>query len=215
MQDRCDFNQTQEAVRDYYEEKLQRYGSTAAGVDWNSQESQTLRFEQLLKVCDEKAPFSLIDYGCGYGALATCMMEQGLSFQYQGFDISPRMVAKAKEIHRGNPSCRFFEEEAILTPAEFVVASGIFNVKLQAEEAQWKAYVLHTLERIHALSERGFAFNLLTSHSEPHRMRPDLYYADPCFFLDHCKTRFSKDVALLHDYGLYEFTLLVRKTKGL
>lgn len=204
-----------EAVKQYYHLKLEAHGPTPSGVDWNSEESQTLRFEQLLKVCDEKVPFSLIDYGCGYGALATCMMEQGLSFQYQGFDISPQMVAKAKEFHRGNPSCRFFEEEALLTPAEFVVASGVFNVKLQAEGAEWKVYVLHTLERIHALSESGFAFNLLTSHSEPHRMRPDLYYADPCFFFDYCKTRFSKDVALLHDYGLYEFTLLVRKTKGL
>jgi hypothetical protein len=42
-------------------------------------------------------------------------------------------------------------------------------------------------------------------------MRPDLYYGDPAFFFDHCKTHYARDVALLHDYGLYEFTLLVRK----
>ena len=42
-------------------------------------------------------------------------------------------------------------------------------------------------------------------------MRADLYYGDPCFFFDHCKTRYSKQVGLLHDYGLYEFTILVRK----
>jgi hypothetical protein len=43
-------------------------------------------------------------------------------------------------------------------------------------------------------------------------MRNYLYYADPCALFDLCKRRYSKHVALLHDYGLYEFTILVRKT---
>jgi hypothetical protein len=42
-------------------------------------------------------------------------------------------------------------------------------------------------------------------------MREDLYYADPARLFDHCKTRFARNVTLLHDYGLYEFTMLVRK----
>ena len=37
-------------------------------------------------------------------------------------------------------------------------------------------------------------------------MRADLYYADPRAFFDLCKRHYSKQVALLHDYGLYEFT---------
>jgi hypothetical protein len=41
-------------------------------------------------------------------------------------------------------------------------------------------------------------------------MRADLYYADPLFFFEHCRQRFSRRVALLHDYPLYEFTILVR-----
>jgi len=42
-------------------------------------------------------------------------------------------------------------------------------------------------------------------------MRPDLHYADPCVLFDRCKRRHSPRVALLHDYGLWEFTILVRK----
>ena len=45
------------------------------------------------------------------------------------------------------------------------------------------------------------------------RMLADLYYADPCALFDHCKTKYSRNVALLHDYGLYEFTLIVRKER--
>jgi hypothetical protein len=45
-------------------------------------------------------------------------------------------------------------------------------------------------------------------------MRPDLYYGDPCALFDHCKRRYARNVAVLHDYGLYEFTILVRKDLG-
>jgi hypothetical protein len=51
---------------------------------------------------------------------------------------------------------------------------------------------------------------MLTKYSDADRMRGDLYYGDPAFFFDHCKRSFSRNVALLHDYGLYEFTILVR-----
>jgi hypothetical protein len=64
---------------------------------------------------------------------------------------------------------------------------------------------------MNSLSRAGFAFNALTKYSDAEFMRPDLYYADPLFLFDHCKCRYSKFVALLHDYPLYEFTILVRK----
>jgi hypothetical protein len=58
---------------------------------------------------------------------------------------------------------------------------------------------------------KGFAFNCLTSYSDPERMRDDLYYGDPCYYFDLCKRLYSPQVSLLHDYGLWEFTIIVRK----
>jgi hypothetical protein len=54
---------------------------------------------------------------------------------------------------------------------------------------------------------------MLTKYSDAERMagRPDLFYGDPLFFFDFCKRNFSRNVALLHDYGLYDFTIIVRK----
>jgi hypothetical protein len=43
-------------------------------------------------------------------------------------------------------------------------------------------------------------------------MRDNLYYADPFLLFDYCKKTYSRNVALLRDYGLYEFTLLIRKS---
>jgi hypothetical protein len=51
---------------------------------------------------------------------------------------------------------------------------------------------------------------MLTRYADPQLMRKDLYYADPGRYFRLCKERYSRNVALLHDYDLYEFTILVR-----
>lgn len=198
-------------VESYYSEKIAVHGATARGVDWNSPDSQRLRFVQLLKLTDHSQPFTINDYGCGYGALADYLKGEGYAFQYWGFDISPRMIAKAAELHAGMRELTFVNKKDNLNEADYTVASGIFNVKLRASSTEWESYVLRTLETINRLSKRGFAFNVLTKYSDPELRRPDLYYADPLFFFDYCKTKFSRFVSLIHDYPLYEFTILVKK----
>jgi hypothetical protein len=47
--------------------------------------------------------------------------------------------------------------------------------------------------------------------SDPERMRGDLYSGGPCRYFDLCKTLYSRQVALLRYYGLWEFTIIVRK----
>src|SRR5258708_13894992 len=81
----------------YYSNKVNTHGTSHCGVDWNSTESQMLRFDQVLKVCDSKAPFSINDYGCGYGALAAYLNHQGLHYTYYGFDISLEMISRARK----------------------------------------------------------------------------------------------------------------------
>jgi SAM-dependent methyltransferase len=198
-------------VESYYSDKIQVHGPTAQGVDWNSANSQRLRFVQLLKLIDRNQPFTINDYGCGYGALADYLRSKGYAFQYLGFDISPEMVAKANELHAGMQGVAFVGKERDLREADYTVASGIFNVRLKAATEAWEDYMLRTLAAINGLSKRGFAFNVLTKYSDPEFQRPDLYYADPLFLFEYCKTKFSRFVTLLHDYPLYEFTILVRK----
>ena len=66
------------------------------------------------------------------------------------------------------------------------------------------------LDAMAQASTRGFAFNMLSTFSDPDRRRPDLYYADPRVVFGACKERYSERVALLHDYPLWEFTTIVR-----
>jgi cyclopropane fatty-acyl-phospholipid synthase-like methyltransferase len=197
-------------VGDYYTARLAAHGATHRGADWNSEESQDLRFEQLLKVVDPSGKFSINDYGCGYGALALFLAASGRSFEYHGFDISQAMIATARSVTMSVEGCTFCDDLSLVRPADYTVASGIFSVKLDIDEAKWKEYVIDTIAVIAAKSTKGFAFNMLTRYSDADRMRRDLYYADPHFFFDHCRERYSRYVALLHDYPLFEFTILVR-----
>jgi SAM-dependent methyltransferase len=195
-------------VAGYYTDRLREFGTTARGADWRDEASQELRFAQLLKLVERPGAFGLNDYGCGYGALALYLRRRGFSCEYHGFDISAEMLQQAREL---NPEHDFVADDGLLGQADYTLASGIFNVRLEVGDEEWTAYVLDTLDRLDALSCHGFAFNMLTEYSDEDRMQPTLFYGDPGFFFDHCKRRYSRHVSLLHDYGLYEFTLLVRR----
>lgn len=194
-------------VERYYSGKFAEHGATAQGVDWNSPESQELRFAQLLRITERAESFSIVDYGCGYGALAGYLERLGVECQYAGYDLSPSMVAHAQTAH---PKRDFTTRRQDLPLADYAVASGIFNVKQEVPEATWREFVFETIADLATLGTNGFGFNMLTSYSDADRMRDHLYYADPGEFFEICKRVYSRNVALLHDYGLYEFTILVR-----
>lgn len=200
-------------VASYYAGKLALHGDTPAGVDWNGAASQTLRFEQLARLLPGPGDaFSLNDLGCGYGALFEFLQHRYPQVQYVGIDVSAEMIDAACRRVGSGTAARFVTGAAPDGVADYGVASGIFNVRLGRSDAEWQEYLEHTLDVLDKSSRKGFAFNCLTAYSDADRMRPELYYADPCRLFDLCKRRYARNVALLHDYGLYEFTMLVRKT---
>jgi hypothetical protein len=199
-----------DAVGAYYGAALARFGTTPRGVDWNSAESQALRFAQLLRVAEGDDDASLIDYGCGYGALVESLAGDGRNWRYQGFDICESMIEAAKRLHGRRGWCSFSADRDAVEPADYAIASGIFNVKLHHDGASWRRYVFAVLDDLASLGRRGFAFNALSTCSDAYRRRGDLFYADPLMFFQHCQQQFSRRVALLHDSPLCEFTIIVR-----
>jgi SAM-dependent methyltransferase len=199
------------SVEIYYSERIRFFGASAAGVDWNGEASQELRFQQLCKVLDERATISVGDLGCGYGAMLGFMKNAGFDVSYTGIDVSADMVRTAIELWPDDPRARFEVGNKIPLPMDYCVASGIFNVRGEVPDSAWTEYFYDTIMHLSEVSEKGFAFNCLTVFSDQDRMQARLYYADPCEVFRFCKANCARNVALLHDYGLYEFTILVRK----
>lgn len=200
------------SISEYYSDKLTQYGETARGVDWNGEEGQFLRFRQLEKVIDNSGHFSVNDLGCGYGALCDYLVRQYGELRYTGIDIAENMIHAAEVRFKDNEKARFVCSGAPDQVADYGIASGIFNVRLDRSDAEWQDYLVATLDVLDRTSRSGFSFNCLTSYSDEKLKRDYLYYADPCLLFDLCKRRYSRNVSLLHDYGLYEFTILVRKS---
>jgi SAM-dependent methyltransferase len=198
-------------VAQYYTTKLAEHGETPRGVDWNDEEGQKLRFEQLSRIIDRAYHFSINDLGCGYGAFYNFLLSKNEGFSYLGVDISDSMIRAAEQRYKDQSQACFMHSSEPNQVADFGVASGIFNVRMGRSEDEWRSYLKATLDVLDRTSRVGFAFNCLTSYSDIDKMRDYLYYADPCMLFDLCKRRYSRNVALLHDYGLYEFTILVRK----
>lgn len=198
-------------VADYYAAKLATHGATPSGVDWKNAEIHELRHRQFLRLLEGAPDASVLDLGCGYGDFFRFLRDAGHRGSFVGYDIVPGMIAQARELH-GEAADRQWRlghkpEETL----DFAVSSGIFNIKGGVSSERWARYVNATIELLAGAGRRGFAFNLLSLASDPERRRDDLYYADAGAMLTYCLARYGRHVALLHDYGLYEFTVIVRQ----
>lgn len=197
-------------VVQYYSARLEAHGPTPQGVDWNGVESHQLRHSQFLRLIEPSRHGSVIDLGCGFGDFLRFLRNSGHRGDFVGYDIAPSMIAKARELHGEGADRRWRVGTEPHETADFAIASGIFNVKGEIANEVWIDYVHQMLDILAHTSRRGFGFNILSLSSDPDRRRSNLYYADPVQMLAHCLSRYGRSVALLQDYGLYEFTILVR-----
>ena len=128
-----------------------------------------------------------------------------------GFDIAEEMIQAGNNKFDSRKTITFKVNIEDITPKDYCIANGIFNVKLNNNEEEWKRYIIETLDNINKLTIKGFSFNILTSYSDKDFMKDYLFYAEPEWLFKYCKENYSNQVAIFHDYPLYEFTILVRK----
>ena len=196
-------------VAAYYDRFFADHGATPAGVDWADHESQELRFETLLSGFDLKPGTTVLDFGCGYGALAEYLDRLGPDLRYQGFDVVKSMIADATVRHSGQRGRTFTSNRQELVAADLVVASGVFNVRLDAAHADWRLYVEDTLTTLRTLARQRLAFNLIPLASAPDLVRSHLFYVDPVEFGGWCRRMLDGKVSIVDGYGLWEFTVHV------
>lgn len=204
-----EFNRIIETTEAHYSKKVKEHGTDHKGVDWGSDNGQKIRFEQLIKYIDLTREISVLDYGCGYGALLDVLNKSNFKGTYQGYDISTTMIQKGRERYNCENSS-FTSDIEKLKKADYTLISGTFNVKLETPDDIWLPYILHTLKEIADLSRHGFVFNMLSSYTPSESREKDLYYADPRSIFDFCMKTFSGGVALSHDYNLPDFTVFVK-----
>jgi SAM-dependent methyltransferase len=201
-----------EAVEAYYSGTLRRHGAAPRGVDWSNTASQFLRFAQLVKICGFGAPFSLNDFGCGYGALLAYLADHhaSVAVTYRGVDIVPDMIEAARHRWKRTPCAAFAVGSECGGKADYSVASGVFNVRLGSPVTAWESYVESILSDLHASSRIGFSANFMSPLADE-TAGENLYRVEPERWIGFCTDKLGCDVERISGYGLPEFTLLVRR----
>jgi SAM-dependent methyltransferase len=192
----------------HYEARLREHGPGARGMDWKDERSQRLRFAMLVDGL-ELAGRSLHDVGCGSGELCAYLEERGLAVDYRGSDLSAEMIQAARARH---PRATFERADLLadeLAPADVLVTSGLFHVKLAATDEAWGSFVRDMLRRMFALARHAIAFNLMSDQVD-FRV-PELHYTSPAETLAFCQRELSPHVRLRHDYPLHEYTVHVHR----
>ena len=131
----------------------------ARQVAWMGYWDQDVRLAGLMAALPEDAEGSLLDVGCGLGALADHLPP---GVRYTGIDLLPKRIAQAKAMR---PDLRFEVADVLQWrhgPYDWVVCSGALNVAVaggRQAEADW---FQECLQAMWALTDKALLFNCLT-----------------------------------------------------
>ena len=155
----------------------------------------------------------LLDYGCGPALLIDYLEANDLmgNVEYTGLDSSPLMLDHAR---RRWPNYRFILADNELNLSadtfDFVIICGVFTVKFFDTYEIYLDLVQTTLEKIWGCCESRFSFNVMSKHVDWER--DDLFHLALHDMMSFCKSKLSRHISVRADYGLWEFSVTVRKT---
>lgn len=167
-------------------------------VGWRDRLQQSTYFAALVQV-GLRDDSSVLDVGCGQGDLYAFLGARGFHGQYTGVDLSPELIASARE--RFPATCFFLGDvlESALDAHDYVLASGLFDYRTSDSPVRLRA----TLRRMFALARQGLAWNMFAVAPPG---RSDLYHeplGDLLAFCDELTPHF----ALRRDYDPSHLTV--------
>ena len=200
-------------TKKYYENRLKKFGNNYKGMNWPNKSGQNLRFQELLKLFKFKNS-SIHDVGCGNGMLLDFLKRKRINFkEYLGTDISQKMIDQCKINFKNKKNINFLCVNIIkkkkIKKYDYVVSSGLFNIKNNFSSKEWQNYVYLTISKMFSLSKKGISFNLLTFDTTYRNNK--LYYQSVDDLFKYCRKNISKKIFINHSYKLWEYTVYIFK----
>jgi SAM-dependent methyltransferase len=178
---------------EFYRGLFLKHGDSAQAVFFSS-EGQRFRFDQLSRVGDLSGK-SVLDVGCGVGALCGFLATRYANVQYTGYDIVPETIAFAAAKY---PNARFRCVDILDEPAgetfNYVLISGIFNDAMAGATNFLKQMVAEAFARCTC----GLAFNFISNRVN--FANPEIAYHDPVDVFMFCVDQLSRKVTIKHHY---------------
>jgi SAM-dependent methyltransferase len=196
----------------HYSATFEVYGPNSQGVDWGDKEwAAELRNRNMLNVVNnfESSP-TLLDVGCGYGALGDLIKQNGIKINYHGIDVAANMInyAENKFSTESKFFCMDFLEWQPECKYDYIVCNGILTQKLQATHLEMHEYAKRLIRKMFDCASVGIAFNCMSTYVN--FQKDNLFYKNPSEILAWCMSELSPHVRLDASYELwYEYTVYV------
>ena len=206
----------------YFEGLLAQHGPNHKALDWNSVDSQHLRYKIIKEIFvygRKAAGISVLDVGCGLGDLYGFFKAEGIlsrnRIDYTGYDIAPKLIEAAKKKY---PEAKLEVKDILLErhvpKFDYIFCSGIFNIRIDDEETHLE-HVREMLFRAYDLAGCGVAVNFLSQGGLPIGDAEGInsgryYYFDPEKIMDYVRFVCSRFM-IRHDYHPGDFTVYLFK----
>jgi len=193
-------------IIDQYNQMLER-DEDFERVGWGSVESQNKRFKILTEIGDIDN-CSVLDVGCGLGALYEYFCSNKFNIAYTGVDINDRMIQVAQN---RNPDVEFIKTNLVSDSNNFKnrkfdysFVSGAFNLS----EEKHSNHLEQIFKTIFGMSNKGVAVNFLSIYAD--YFSPGEIYHNPIVSLE-LALSISRKVVLRQDYMSHDFTIYIYK----
>jgi len=141
----------------FYKSAIKKYGTTAKGVHWNSQDSQEIRFRTILKMLpNDLHNYTLADAGCGFGDFYYYLKQKPKSY------LGVESVKELQKIALIQTQCEIILADITkkeLRVRDYYICSGALNILTPFETHQFIA-------NCYKASKIGFIFNTLYGDKE-------------------------------------------------
>ena len=156
---------------------------------WGSPEGQRVRFDALVRAARYRGG-SVVDYGCGTGALRGYLASLGFPFTYLGLDMNGNLLPSA------DADFQVIDPDSVDFPhADYVFASGIFQFADPADPLYHHRLVGSLFHRCRT----AVAVNFLSALRDGSARDPEELYLSPAEAVD-LATSLSGKWVLDHSY---------------
>jgi SAM-dependent methyltransferase len=199
-------------LHDHYNKTFQKYGACSQGVDWGSKEKLALarQYKMLNVVKNKQAISTILDVGCGYGALLDVIKIEKLDLVYTGIDLVEIMIESALKKHLGNNFICGDILNIDIGDYDYVVCNGILTQKMDISTLVMNKFAQELIKKMYQISNYGVAFNVMTTYVN--FQKDNLYYRNPAELVSWCMSELTPHVNLDSAYDpWYEYTIYLYK----
>lgn len=200
-------------LSEHYDELARQHGYSPNATQQSSVETQEKRLNVLLNLSGNLKNKKILDFGCGTGHLLHILRKNGFKGEYVGYDISSELLNIARQHY---PEARFELKNILNDPIDesfdYIFISGVFNNDIGCNQL----FMKKILTKLFKQTKESMVFNALSCYVD--YKNQGLYYFDPSWVFEFCKTHLTTHVSLNHAYEIkpgvipFEFSIRLDKT---